>query len=159
MRSIGFAFLSVLVPVSDSALIAGRILIYLTSAAVCFWLLYSLWSVIRKPLSKRLKVKSRRVEIVHVKFADIDADQTVAVRSLDGRKRLRQLFMDGNGLNIGDIGTLYYQGCFGLVFEKEGSTVVDQQNPYYHFGFEQKKAKEAQQAAKMQKNRKKRRYW
>ena len=42
------------------------------------------------------------------------------------------------GLRLGDVGILKYQGKNGVEFKKDGSNVADKENRYYHFGFNRK---------------------
>lgn len=137
------------------------IIIFVTFAIV---LLLSVWKFLRKPLSKFMKIKTARVEVLHLQGYGMNAkgrrfysvsDSTVAVRFLEPKKRRRKIFyMSYAGLNVGDTGVFKYQGAYGVSFEKDGSVLQDQQERQYRFGFDKDKKEEVKPV-----ERKKRKYW
>ncbi len=131
--------------------------------------LIAIWNVIRKPLSKLMKVKQAKVEVVYVQKREANgyglaqkarkdaAFASIAVRFLEPKRwRRKSFFMSATGFSEGDKGVLTYQGAYGINFEKEGSAIQDSYDYRQKYGFEKKKKEEAK---KSEKTYKKRKYW
>ena len=125
-------------------------------AGLIFCILVSIWRVIRKLLSRFMKVKEAYVEIVYVPKGTLDRD-AVGVRFLKPKRFGRKGFlMKGDDLTIGDKGMLRYQGVLGLSFQLESHIV--KKDYHQKFGFMVHKQRKAQQQ-KERPERKKRKYW
>lgn len=125
-------------------------------AGLIFFMLVALWSMIRRPLSRFMKVKEAYVEIVYVPRGVLDRD-AVGVRFLKPRKFGRKGFlMKGDDLVIGDKGILRYQGVYGLSFQLEAHII--KKDYHQKFGFMVHKQRKAQQQMERP-ERKKRKYW
>lgn len=135
---------------------------------ICLCVLALVAGVLERPLSKLLKAKTVRVEIrdiIRNKKAEnqnaytvytsnkASRKEKVEVAVLGEKKKIRKVFMPCDGLEIGDIGQLTYQGRFGLQFVKETSEGERREKRGYHFGFEKKEEKKEEDPQK------KRKYW
>lgn len=133
-----------------------------------------MYQFLLRVLSGLLPVRSARVEIMHLNNGEENPDrnqpkqkarteenagknrQLVTVRFLERKVcRVRMMKMCDEGLKIGDIGILQYQGMIGKSFMKEGSSVGEKQSIYYDFGFEQDKKQKAADVKQVRK----REYW
>ncbi len=96
------------------------------------------------------------MEVLYVPKGVLDRS-AIAVRFLDPKKRGRKGFlMKANDIQVGDKGTLRYQGVYGLEFKMDVKIV--QKDYHQKFGFFKKKKEDA--AVKPEKRtHHKRKYW
>lgn len=135
-------------------------------------ILISIWNALRKPLSKYMKVKQVKAEVLHVQNQETNgyglnqkvrksvARTSITVRFLEPKKRGRKtFFMNASGINEGDIGMFTYQGSYGIGFEIEGSLIKDATNHTQNYGFQKEKEKRAEEQQQKNATRKNRKYW
>ena len=142
--------------------ILQKILGILIIAILVIGVAYFIGLLLLKKISSYFKVETKKVEIVKIGsngqktlYGDGRNKQqkTIVVLLLDKKKK-RKLYMSGEGIKEGDIGTLIYQGILARKFEREGSVYDEKKNLYYHFGFSNRR-KEVHE----DKKRIKRKYW
>ncbi len=125
---------------------------------VVFVILVAIWSVIRKPLSRFMKVKEAYVEVLYVP-ENTFTRSAIAVRFLKPKKRRRKGFYIKNAkdIDVGAKGIMRYQGVNALEFQQDLQIVKTD----YHqkFGFMVHKQRKAEQQKKERLNRKIRKYW
>lgn len=131
----------------------NRMIWMIVLGALTLVFLYLLWSIIRKFFYHHLPIKEVRVEIMHIsektivaakeeendkKFSSSDKSINKVRIIGNARKKYKKIYLSSEGLRLGDVGILKYQGKNGVEFKKEGSNVADKENRYYHFGFNRK---------------------
>ena len=140
--------------------VAWSIIIVAASLAV----VSLLWSSVRKPLSRFMKIKKAYVQVVYVSKVGINASSFknmatpyITVRMLDTkRKKRKRFYMSTTDLCEGEKGVILYQGVYGLEFKADSQIV--QKDYYQKFGFAKKKnEREADKTERRTQH--KRKYW
>lgn len=114
------------------------------------------WTAVRMPLSRLMKIKQAYVEILYAPTGGFERPVLV-VRFLSPKRRRRKgFYMKIGGIHAGEKGFLRYQGVIGLEFQADAQIIKED----YHqkFGFAKKK-KEDQMAAPEKRTHHKRKYW
>ncbi len=147
---------------SEFTLTMFQIAMTLVGSGIILIVLNNLWKLLRKPISKLMPMKQRRVEIRYAvprdKFKFAQKIDLVSVRFLDSRfKMKRKFWMHAGGIKEGDQGILYYQGVFGIEFTKVDSALKDAMDYHQKYDFAKKKKQTA--GIKANKERTKRKYW
>ena len=132
--------------------------------AFFFAVLSLIWTSLRKPLSRFMKVKEAYVQVVYISKATAYArsmrgvaNPFLVVRLLDAkRKKRKKFYMNIQDIQEGDQGILRYQGAYGLDFKIDLQIV--QKDYHQKFGFAKKK-KEDQKVKVGNRVPHKRKYW
>ena len=132
--------------------------------AFFFAVLSLIWTSLRKPLSRFMKVKEAYVQVVYISKATAYArsmrgvaNPFLVVRLLDAKRKKRKMFyMNIQDIQEGDQGILRYQGAYGLDFKIDLQIV--QKDYHQKFGFAKKK-KEDQKVKVGNRVPHKRKYW
>lgn len=146
----------------EFTLMMFQIAMTLVASGVILIVLNNLWKLLRKPISKLMPVRQRKVEIRYVvprnKFKFDQKMELVSVRFQNAKLRKQGKFwMKGGGIREGDQGILAYQGVFGIEFTKVDSALKDEIDYHQKYDFAKKKKQNA--GIKKIKERTKRKYW
>lgn len=142
--------------ISDFSYMMTKIAVAMFIIAFAGCCIVMVWSALQRPLSRFMKVKEAYVEVLYVPKDVLDRS-AIAVRFLDPKKRGRKGFlMKADDIQVGDKGTLRYQGVYGLEFNLDVKIV--QKDYHQRFGFFKKKKEDAAVKPE-QRTHHKRKYW
>ena len=142
--------------ISDFSFVLNQIAWGCIIAAVIFSVFGLIWIIVRKPVSRFMKVKEAYVKVLHVPKDQFEGSGIV-VRFLNTKRKRRKFFyMKFENIVEGEKGILRYQGAYGLEFKADVQII--QKDYYQKFGFVKKK-RENQTVQKQQRVHHKRKYW
>ncbi len=150
--------------INDFSYTMNRIAWGIIIVAFVFSVLSLIWTSLRKPLSRFMKVKEGYVQVIYVSKVTMYAS---SIRSVANpfitvcflnkkRKRRKKFFMKTDDIQEGDRGVFRYQGAYGLEFKADSQIV--QKDYYQKFSFAKKK-KEDQEVKVNNRTHHKRKYW